>query len=59
MLFKEMITVYVENHKKPNNTLREKNAELLNFNAGGTYSSHCALEFTLTQYLAVPRTRNF
>jgi hypothetical protein len=41
MLFKEIITVYSENHTKPINTLCEQNEELVI--AGGTYSYHGAL----------------
>jgi hypothetical protein len=40
MLFKQMISVYSENHMKPINTLCEQNAELLTDKAGGTYSYH-------------------
>jgi hypothetical protein len=36
MLFKEIIAVYSENHKKPINTVCGKNAELLTDEAGGT-----------------------
>jgi hypothetical protein len=36
-LFKEIIAVYSQNHTKPINTLRVKNAELLII-AGGVYS---------------------
>jgi hypothetical protein len=38
MLFKEIIAVYSENHKKPVNTLCGKNVGFLIIKAGGTYS---------------------
>jgi hypothetical protein len=38
-----MIAVYYENHTKPINTYRGKNADLLIFKAGGTSSKHFAL----------------
>jgi hypothetical protein len=46
MLFTEIIAVYSENHNKPMNTLRRKNAELglLIIKAGGAYSYHRALK---------------
>jgi hypothetical protein len=45
ILFGEIIAVYSENHTKPINALCGKNAELLNVEAGDTYSSyHCALK---------------
>jgi hypothetical protein len=44
MLFKEIIAVCSENHKKPLNTLYGQNAELLNVKVGGTYSYHWALK---------------
>jgi hypothetical protein len=44
MLFKEINTVYSENHTKPINTLCGENAELLNVKAGGTQSYHWALK---------------
>jgi hypothetical protein len=37
MLFKEIITVYTENHEGPTDTLW-KNAELFNVKTGGKYS---------------------
>jgi hypothetical protein len=40
MLFKDIIAVYSENHKKPINT----NAALLIVIVDGTYSYHLALE---------------
>jgi hypothetical protein len=40
ILFKEIVPVYCDNYTKPINTLCEKNAELLIFKAGGTYSYH-------------------
>jgi hypothetical protein len=42
MVFKEIITVYSENHKKPVNTCGQ-NKELFDITAGGTYSYHLAL----------------
>jgi hypothetical protein len=36
-LFKEIITVYSENHTKPIDTLCEQNAELLIAETGGTF----------------------
>jgi hypothetical protein len=44
MLFREIIAVYSENRKKPINILRAQNAELLNVEAGGTYSAFCSLK---------------
>jgi hypothetical protein len=38
MLFKEIIVVYPKNCKKPINTLRGQNAELLIVKPGDTYS---------------------
>jgi hypothetical protein len=43
MLFREIITVYSENHMKPINALCVKNAELLNVQVGDTYSYHWVL----------------
>jgi hypothetical protein len=43
-LFKEIIAVYTENHKKPIITLCGQNAELLIIKAGGRYSYHWALK---------------
>jgi hypothetical protein len=42
MLFKEIITLYFENHMKLINTLCEQYAELLITKAGGTNSHHWA-----------------
>jgi hypothetical protein len=39
MLFRKIIAVYSENNKKPINTLRGQNAELLAFKAGCVYSN--------------------
>jgi hypothetical protein len=36
MLFWEIIAIYSENHTKPINMFRWKNADLLHFEAGGT-----------------------
>jgi hypothetical protein len=36
ILFREIITVYSENHKQPINTLCGQNAEILNVEVGGT-----------------------
>jgi hypothetical protein len=38
MLLKEIIAVYSKNHTKHINNLCGQNADLLNVNAGGTYS---------------------
>jgi hypothetical protein len=46
MQFREIITVYSENHVKPIHTLCGQNAQLLNDEAGGAYSYYCALELT-------------
>jgi hypothetical protein len=43
-LFREIITVYSENHKKHMNTLCVQNAELLKVKTGGTYSYHCTVK---------------
>jgi hypothetical protein len=43
MLFKELITVYSENHIKPKNMLCGQHAELLVIEAGGIFSYHLAL----------------
>jgi hypothetical protein len=43
MIFKEIIDVYFENHKKYLNTFCGPNAELLNMKAGGTHSYYWAL----------------
>jgi hypothetical protein len=40
MLFKEIITVYSENHTKPINIHSRQNAELLNVKIGGICSYH-------------------
>jgi hypothetical protein len=40
MLFKEIIAVYFENHKKSINIFRRENPELEIVKAGGTYSYH-------------------
>jgi hypothetical protein len=42
-LFKEIISVYSENHTKPLNILYGQNAELSTLKAGGTYTYHYAL----------------
>jgi hypothetical protein len=44
MLFKEIIAVYSENHRKPINTAFGQNAELLVIKAGGTHSYHLPLK---------------
>jgi hypothetical protein len=44
MLFKEIMAVYSENHKKPADTLCGQNAELLSVKAGGTYNYHLVLK---------------
>jgi hypothetical protein len=44
MVFKEMITVYSENHMEPTNTLCGQNAELLISKLGGTYRYYWALK---------------
>jgi hypothetical protein len=43
MLFKEIMSVYSEDHTKPINTLRGRNAELLNVVVGGTYTYRARL----------------
>jgi hypothetical protein len=44
ILFRDIIAVYSENHKKPINTLYEQNVEIiLMIKADGTYSYHWAL----------------
>jgi hypothetical protein len=43
MLFKEMMSVYCENHSKAINTLSGRNAELLVVKAGGTVCYHRAM----------------
>jgi hypothetical protein len=43
-MFRGIIVVHYDNHKKPINTLCGQNAELLNVEAGGTYSYHWALK---------------
>jgi hypothetical protein len=43
MLFKEVITVYTENHAKPIHT-KCRVFDLLTVEAGGTYSYHWALK---------------
>jgi hypothetical protein len=42
IMFKEVITVYSEDHTKPINTLCRQNEELLIIEAGDTYSYHWA-----------------
>jgi hypothetical protein len=44
MLFKEIITVYSENHTKPINKHFGQNAELLILKAGGAHSYHWILK---------------
>jgi hypothetical protein len=44
MLFREIIAVYSENHKKHMNIFYGQNAELLNIKAGGTNRCHYALK---------------
>ena len=44
MLYREIIAVCSEIHTKHIRTLCGKNVELLNVEAGGTYSDHWALE---------------
>jgi hypothetical protein len=44
MLFGEIITVYLENHMKPINTVCGKNALLLIVKAGVTYNYHWVLK---------------
>jgi hypothetical protein len=44
MLFKEIITVYSENHTKHINTLCGQNAKLQTAKAGGTYTHYWALK---------------
>jgi hypothetical protein len=44
MLFREIIYVYSENHKKSINTLRKQNAELLTVKTAGKYSYHFVLK---------------
>jgi hypothetical protein len=39
-LFKEIIAVYTENHRKPLQTLWEQGTKLLIIKAGGTHSYH-------------------
>jgi hypothetical protein len=41
MLFREIVTVYCENHTEHTNTLCGQNARFLYVKAGGTYSSDC------------------
>jgi hypothetical protein len=38
MLFKEIIAIYSENHRKPINTVCGQNVELLTVKADGTYN---------------------
>jgi hypothetical protein len=38
MLFREIITVYSENHAKPTNALCEQNAEVVKAKTGGKHS---------------------
>jgi hypothetical protein len=40
MLFKEIISVYSENYKKPINT----KCRVIDFKGGGIYTFHCALK---------------
>jgi hypothetical protein len=44
MLCSDIIAVYSKNHMKPIKTLCGQNAELMNVEAGGTYSYHYALK---------------
>ena len=44
MLYREIIAVCSQIHKKHINTLRGQNVELLNVKPGGTYSDHSALQ---------------
>jgi len=44
MLYREIITVCSEIHTKHINTLRRQNVEMLNVEAGGTYSDHWAVK---------------
>jgi hypothetical protein len=40
MLFRKIISAFSDNHVNPINTLFGEGIELLNVNAGGTYSYH-------------------
>jgi hypothetical protein len=40
IMFRKIITAYSENHTEYRNTLRGRNALVLSFKAGGTYSNN-------------------
>jgi hypothetical protein len=42
MLFREVISVFSENHKKPVHTVREQSSKLLNIKAGSIYTPLCS-----------------
>jgi hypothetical protein len=44
MLFRDVIAVYSENHRKSLYTLCGQNAEFFHVKTGGTYSNHCVFE---------------
>ena len=48
MLYREIIAVWCEIHKKHINTLRGQNVKLFNVESGGTYSDHCAVHIVTT-----------
>ena len=48
MLYREIIAVCSEIHKKHINTLCGQNVELFNVKSGGTYSDHCAVHIVTT-----------
>jgi hypothetical protein len=48
-----MTAVYFENHSKLIYTCAEKNAQLFNVKAGGTYSYHCALKDEISSYIGL------
>jgi hypothetical protein len=53
MLFREVMTIYCENHKKHKNTstLLGQNAEFWYAKTGGIYSKHWDLKSYLTTYI--------
>ena len=52
MLFREIITVYRENHTKPVNTKCGKNVEFLNAKSDSAYSNHWNLRIQVWNHCA-------
>ena len=52
VLFREIISVYFENHQKHANTVQGQNTEVFIFVAGSVYDNHCPEKDLLTRKCA-------